>query len=192
MRRRPAQREDQRGEGERRDEEILPVARLADGLRDDRMEGEEERACDRRREQPALRPPASGAIVPEPIEEEPDKHHVEHVEKDTREVVAEGAFPPQRGVKHERRKHRRPVEVEDIHPQHASAPHRRPVPRIVDERIGEDLEAGVVDEVAAQRRHEGEEGRGGQEADRPPAPPTERGHAHPPTASRRATVQAVS
>ena len=156
------------------------------------MEGEEERACDRWREQPPVRQPASQAIVPEPIEEKPDEDHVDPVEKHAREVVAEGAFPPQRGVEHERREHRRPVEVEDIHPQHAPAPHGRPVRSIVDERIGEDLEAGVIDESAPQRRHEGEEGRGGQEADRPPAPPTERGHAHPPTASRRATVQAVS
>ena len=192
LRRGAAQRDDQHGEGERCDEEILPVARLADGLGDDRMEGEDERPEDRRREYPPVRPPASAAIVPEPIEEEPDKHHVEHVEEDTREVVAKGTFSPDGGVEHQRREHCRPVEVEDVHAEDAATEHGRPIGGVVDERIGEDLDPRVVDEVAAKRRHESEEGRGGEEADRPPAPPTERGHAHPPTANRSATAQAVS
>jgi hypothetical protein len=85
------------------------------------------------------------------------------VQEDAREVVAERVTAPDRRVEHERRQVDGPVEVEHVAGEHPEREHVEPVPRVVEERIGEDLQPGVVDELRGERGHEDRERDGGQD-----------------------------
>ena len=129
------------GERAQGHEQILAEGRLADGLGDDRMEGEDKRG--QQRGENLLRPAFGGGHLPD---HQPDEQHVCHVHEHAGEVVPERVPAPDRRVEHERGQHGGPVEVEHVHPEHATGQHGRPVPPVVDEVAREDLHPGVVDE----------------------------------------------
>ena len=92
------------------------------------------------------------------------------MQEDARQVIPKGLPSPDRCVEHQRREVHRPVEVEHVAAQYPERDHVEPVPRIVQEGIGEDLQPRVVDEVSGERRGEhcqrdGDENRGLPDAD---------------------------
>ena len=129
------------GERAQGHEQILAEGRLADGLGDDRMEGEDERG--QQRGEHLLRSAFGVGHLPD---HQPDEQHVCHVHEHAGEVVPERVPAPDGSVEHERCQHGGAVEVEHVHPEHATGQHGRPVPPVVDEVAREDLHPGVVDE----------------------------------------------
>ena len=127
------------------------------------MDGEEkgrEHRHERLRRRP--RPPALCEHV---SYQQPEEHHVGGMQEDARQVIPKGLPSPDRRVEHQRCEVHRPVEVEHVAAQHPEREHVEPVPRIVQEGIGEDLQPRVVDEVSGERRGEhcqrnGDENRG--------------------------------
>jgi len=84
------------------------------------------------------------------------------------ETWPRGIAAPGGRVEHERREVHRAIEVEHVAGEHPERKHVPPVPRVVQERIGEDLQPGVGDEVRPQRAEEDEQRDAGDRGRRPP------------------------